>query len=163
MYLSMVDYRLLKGRGSFLWSCSTKLGSRMEVRLTLQKARHQESLLCTSILGAWHQQVATRHWLIYDRRRYSIGFFSKSIFTSFKSVVIYAKKKTQSKVKRQLLISFCIYVVQDAKGLSLAGFVSWMIWRSAYLTRVLSWRNRLYVAVNWATTFVFGRDNSRIG
>ncbi|KAK1325167.1 hypothetical protein QJS10_CPA01g02339 [Acorus calamus] len=52
---------------------------------------------------------------------------------------------------------------KDAKGLSHAGFVSWLIWRSAYLTRVLSWRNRFYVAVNWATTFVFGRDNSRIG
>ncbi|RDX97377.1 Internal alternative NAD(P)H-ubiquinone oxidoreductase A2, mitochondrial, partial [Mucuna pruriens] len=50
----------------------------------------------------------------------------------------------------------------NAKGLSFAGFVSWMIWRSAYLTRVLSWRNRFYVAVNWATTLVFGRDNSRI-
>ncbi|KAK1304590.1 hypothetical protein QJS10_CPB11g00958 [Acorus calamus] len=52
---------------------------------------------------------------------------------------------------------------KDAKGLSHAGFISWFIWRSAYLTRVLSWRNRFYVAVNWATTFVFGRDNSRIG
>lgn len=51
---------------------------------------------------------------------------------------------------------------QDAKGVSLAGFVSWFIWRSAYLTRVISWRNRFYVAVNWATTLVFGRDNSRI-
>ncbi|KAI3456319.1 hypothetical protein Pfo_012982 [Paulownia fortunei] len=51
---------------------------------------------------------------------------------------------------------------KDAKGLSLAGFVSWLIWRSAYLTRVISWRNRVYVAVNWATTLVFGRDNSRI-
>lgn len=58
------------------------------------------------------------------------------------------------------LISFCL---QDAKGISLAGFLSWLIWRSAYLTRVVSWRNRFYVAVNWATTFVFGRDNSRIG
>ncbi|XAR59124.1 NADH:ubiquinone reductase (non-electrogenic) [Bertholletia excelsa] len=52
---------------------------------------------------------------------------------------------------------------KDAKGLSHAGFVSWLIWRSAYLTRVLSWRNRFYVAVNWATTLIFGRDNSRIG
>ncbi|XP_057419976.1 internal alternative NAD(P)H-ubiquinone oxidoreductase A1, mitochondrial-like [Lotus japonicus] len=52
---------------------------------------------------------------------------------------------------------------KDAKGLSLAGFTSWLMWRSAYLTRVLSWRNRFYVAVNWATTLVFGRDNSRIG
>ncbi|MQL80555.1 hypothetical protein Taro_012999 [Colocasia esculenta] len=51
---------------------------------------------------------------------------------------------------------------KDAKGLSLAGFVSWFIWRSAYLTRVVSWRNRFYVAINWLTTFVFGRDISRI-
>ncbi|POO03668.1 FAD/NAD(P)-binding domain containing protein [Trema orientale] len=52
---------------------------------------------------------------------------------------------------------------KDAKGVSLAGFLSWLIWRSAYLTRVVSWRNRFYVAVNWATTLVFGRDNTRIG
>ncbi|KAL7130112.1 hypothetical protein ABFS83_13G112100 [Erythranthe nasuta] len=52
---------------------------------------------------------------------------------------------------------------KDAEGISLAGFVSWFIWRSAYLTRVISWRNRFYVAINWATTLVFGRDNSRIG
>ncbi|XP_073009417.1 internal alternative NAD(P)H-ubiquinone oxidoreductase A2, mitochondrial-like [Typha latifolia] len=51
---------------------------------------------------------------------------------------------------------------KEAKGLSLAGFVSWFIWRSAYLTRVISWRNRFYVAINWLTTFVFGRDISRI-
>uniref|UniRef100_A0A0C9RY94 NADH:ubiquinone reductase (non-electrogenic) n=1 Tax=Wollemia nobilis TaxID=56998 RepID=A0A0C9RY94_9CONI len=51
---------------------------------------------------------------------------------------------------------------KESKGVSMAGFVSWLIWRSAYLTRVLSWRNRFYVAVNWATTFVFGRDISRI-
>ncbi|KAG8490862.1 hypothetical protein CXB51_014036 [Gossypium anomalum] len=52
---------------------------------------------------------------------------------------------------------------KDAQGISLAGFISWLIWRSAYLTRVVSWRNRFYVAVNWATTLVFGRDDSRIG
>ncbi|CAK9179189.1 unnamed protein product [Ilex paraguariensis] len=51
---------------------------------------------------------------------------------------------------------------KEAKGLALAGFTSWFIWRSAYLTRVISWRNRFYVAINWATTFVFGRDISRI-
>ncbi|XP_039020120.1 internal alternative NAD(P)H-ubiquinone oxidoreductase A1, mitochondrial-like [Hibiscus syriacus] len=52
---------------------------------------------------------------------------------------------------------------KDAQGISLAGFVSWFVWRSAYLTRVICWRNRFYVAVNWATTLVFGRDDSRIG
>jgi NADH:ubiquinone reductase (non-electrogenic) len=51
---------------------------------------------------------------------------------------------------------------KEGKGVSLAGFPSWFIWRSAYLTRVVSWRNRFYVAINWATTFVFGRDISRI-
>ncbi|KAF8669273.1 hypothetical protein HU200_051607 [Digitaria exilis] len=52
---------------------------------------------------------------------------------------------------------------KDASGVSMAGFLSWLMWRSAYLTRVVSWRNRFYVAVNWATTLVFGRDNTRIG
>ncbi|KAE8646949.1 internal alternative NAD(P)H-ubiquinone oxidoreductase A1, mitochondrial [Cucumis sativus] len=51
---------------------------------------------------------------------------------------------------------------KEAKGISMAGFLSWFVWRSAYLTRVISWRNRFYVAVNWATTFIFGRDISRI-
>ncbi|ESQ36181.1 hypothetical protein EUTSA_v10007398mg [Eutrema salsugineum] len=51
---------------------------------------------------------------------------------------------------------------KEGKGISMAGFVSWFIWRSAYLTRVVSWRNRFYVAINWLTTFVFGRDISRI-
>ncbi|GAA0152750.1 oxidoreductase [Lithospermum erythrorhizon] len=51
---------------------------------------------------------------------------------------------------------------KESKGVSLRGFLSWLIWRSAYLTRVLSWRNRFYVFINWLTTFVFGRDISRI-
>ncbi|MBA0587569.1 internal alternative NAD(P)H-ubiquinone oxidoreductase A1, mitochondrial [Gossypium raimondii] len=51
---------------------------------------------------------------------------------------------------------------KEAKGVSLAGFFSWFIWRSAYLTRVVSWRNRFYVVINWLTTSVFGRDISRL-
>ncbi|CAD6340803.1 unnamed protein product [Miscanthus lutarioriparius] len=51
---------------------------------------------------------------------------------------------------------------KESRGISLAGFVSWFIWRSAYLTRVVSWRNRFYVAINWLTTLLFGRDISRI-
>ncbi|KAI4369851.1 hypothetical protein MLD38_018252 [Melastoma candidum] len=43
---------------------------------------------------------------------------------------------------------------KDQKGIALAGFTSWFIWRSAYLTRVISWRNRFYVAINWFTTLV---------
>ncbi|GJN32743.1 hypothetical protein PR202_gb21266 [Eleusine coracana subsp. coracana] len=63
----------------------------------------------------------------------------------------------------RVMTLLCDFDLQDAKGVSMAGFVSWLMWRSAYLTRVVSWRNRFYVAVNWATTLVFGRDNTRIG
>jgi NADH:ubiquinone reductase (non-electrogenic) len=49
----------------------------------------------------------------------------------------------------------------EASGFSLTGFKSWLIWRSAYLSRSISWRARLYVAFNWGTTFLFGRDISR--
>ncbi|ESW30697.1 hypothetical protein PHAVU_002G175300 [Phaseolus vulgaris] len=51
---------------------------------------------------------------------------------------------------------------KEAKGLALAGFLSFFIWRSAYITRVVSWRNRFYVFINWITTVVFGRDISRL-
>ncbi|MCD7467683.1 Internal alternative NAD(P)H-ubiquinone oxidoreductase A1, mitochondrial [Datura stramonium] len=47
------------------------------------------------------------------------------------------------------------------KGVSIAGFVSWFIWRSAYLTRVVSWRNRFY-GYELGTTLIFGRDNTKI-
>lgn len=49
----------------------------------------------------------------------------------------------------------------EASGFSMTGFKSWLIWRSAYLSRSISWRARLSVAFNWATTFLFGRDISR--
>lgn len=51
---------------------------------------------------------------------------------------------------------------KQGKGISMGGFLSFFIWRSAYLTRVVSWRNRFYVFINWITTFVFGRDTSRL-
>ncbi|XP_078156833.1 internal alternative NAD(P)H-ubiquinone oxidoreductase A1, mitochondrial-like [Carex rostrata] len=51
---------------------------------------------------------------------------------------------------------------KDSDGISHAGFLSWMMWRTAYLARTVSWRNRINVATNWGTTLIFGRDNSRI-
>ncbi|KAJ0983667.1 hypothetical protein J5N97_011922 [Dioscorea zingiberensis] len=91
---------------------------------------------------------------------------STSTFGSMASVGRYKAlvDLRQNKVRiKRFTSKLCALISQDAKGLSMAGFISWVIWRSAYLTRVVSWRNRFYVAVNWATTFVFGRDNSRIG
>ncbi|GMH42376.1 hypothetical protein BSKO_10295 [Bryopsis sp. KO-2023] len=45
--------------------------------------------------------------------------------------------------------------------LSMKGFSSWIAWRSAYLTRLGSWRNRFYVAFNWTLSLILGRDLSR--
>jgi len=65
-------------------------------------------------------------------------------------------------VLQKLRVSHLLWLLQEAKGLALAGFLSFFIWRSAYITRVVSWRNRFYVFVNWITTVVFGRDISRL-
>lgn len=45
--------------------------------------------------------------------------------------------------------------------ISLSGFLSWAAWRGAYLTRLGNVRNRVYVAINWLTTALLGRDMSR--
>ncbi|EFJ46064.1 hypothetical protein VOLCADRAFT_63040, partial [Volvox carteri f. nagariensis] len=47
------------------------------------------------------------------------------------------------------------------RQLSLAGFLSWVAWRSAYLTRLGSLPKRLAVAFDWTVTMLFGRDLSR--
>ncbi|KAG2422820.1 hypothetical protein HXX76_015764 [Chlamydomonas incerta] len=47
------------------------------------------------------------------------------------------------------------------RHLSLAGFLSWVAWRSAYLTRLGSIPKRLAVAFDWSMTMIFGRDLSR--
>ena len=46
-------------------------------------------------------------------------------------------------------------------GGRLQGYVAWIIWRGAYLTRMVSWRNKVLVPVYWVVNWVFGRDVSR--
>lgn len=41
------------------------------------------------------------------------------------------------------------------------GWVTWLFWRSVYLTRLVSWRNKFLVLLDWFKTMVFGRDPSR--
>jgi NADH:ubiquinone reductase (non-electrogenic) len=50
--------------------------------------------------------------------------------------------------------------VAPLRGLRVRGFVAWIIWRSAYLTKLGSWRNRLQVPADWLRTLIFGRDTS---
>ena len=44
------------------------------------------------------------------------------------------------------------------RGAKLKGWASWFFWRSAYLSSLGSWRNRLQVPMDWLRTFIFGRD-----
>lgn len=41
------------------------------------------------------------------------------------------------------------------------GFSTWLFWRSAYLTRLVSLKNKILVLFDWFKTFFFGRDISR--
>lgn len=41
------------------------------------------------------------------------------------------------------------------------GFTTWLFWRSVYLTRLVSLKNKILVVFDWLKTAVFGRDISR--
>lgn len=49
----------------------------------------------------------------------------------------------------------------DTKNVQGKGFGTWLFWRSAYLTKLMSWKNKTLVVVDWLRTFFFGRDISQ--
>lgn len=49
----------------------------------------------------------------------------------------------------------------DLKSFKGRGFITFLFWRSAYLTRLVSIRNKILVVFDWIKAFVFGRDISR--
>ena len=48
--------------------------------------------------------------------------------------------------------------LQNFKG---KGFTTWLFWRSAYLTKLVSFKNKILVFGDWLQTLIFGRDISR--
>ena len=50
----------------------------------------------------------------------------------------------------------------DVPNVKLGGWVGWFVWRSAYLTRLGSWRLRMQVPLDWTKTLFYGRDTSRL-
>ena len=42
------------------------------------------------------------------------------------------------------------------------GKLGFGLWRSVYLSKQVSWRNRLLVFLDWGKTSVFGRDITRL-
>ncbi|WPG99663.1 Hypothetical protein R9X50_00248200 [Acrodontium crateriforme] len=51
-------------------------------------------------------------------------------------------------------------ILQSAGG-DISGRMAWLIWRAVYLTKSLSWRNKLLIPIYWAINWAFGRDISR--
>jgi NADH:ubiquinone reductase (non-electrogenic) len=49
----------------------------------------------------------------------------------------------------------------DLEAIKGHGFSTWLFWRSVYLTRLVSWKNKILVLFDWFKAFVFGRDVSR--
>jgi NADH dehydrogenase FAD-containing subunit len=43
----------------------------------------------------------------------------------------------------------------------MSGHVSWFLWRSAYISKSVSVRNKMLIAYHWFLTFTLGRDISR--
>ncbi|RYY35135.1 hypothetical protein EON62_02745 [archaeon] len=46
-------------------------------------------------------------------------------------------------------------------GAKIRGALAWFVWRSAYLTKLGSWRNRMQVPLDWSRTLLFGRDTTQ--
>ena len=49
----------------------------------------------------------------------------------------------------------------DLKIIKGRGFVTWLFWRSAYITKLVSLKNKVLVLQDWLKTSIFGRDISR--
>ncbi|ORY04258.1 pyridine nucleotide-disulfide oxidoreductase-domain-containing protein [Clohesyomyces aquaticus] len=44
---------------------------------------------------------------------------------------------------------------------NISGRAAWVIWRGAYLTKSVSWRNKILIPTYWFINWIFGRDISR--
>jgi NADH dehydrogenase len=51
--------------------------------------------------------------------------------------------------------------IHQSSADQLRGWLAWVLWRGAYLTRSMSWRNKILVPVYWVVTWLFGRGISR--
>jgi NADH:ubiquinone reductase (non-electrogenic) len=49
----------------------------------------------------------------------------------------------------------------DLKNFKGRGWSTWLFWRSAYLSRIVSLKNKVLVLFDWTKTIVFGRDVSQ--
>ena len=48
------------------------------------------------------------------------------------------------------------------KNMNKRGILAWIIWRSAYMTMSVSWRNKILIPIYWFLAYFFGRDISHL-
>eukprot|EP01097_Dermamoeba_algensis_P003664 TRINITY_DN251_c0_g1_i2.p1 TRINITY_DN251_c0_g1~~TRINITY_DN251_c0_g1_i2.p1 ORF type:complete len:284 (-),score=69.92 TRINITY_DN251_c0_g1_i2:864-1715(-) len=51
--------------------------------------------------------------------------------------------------------------VLDSPHIGLSGFFAWLLWNAAYITQLVSVRNKIMIPLYWFKSYVFGRDLSR--
>ncbi|KAI5806047.1 hypothetical protein EDC01DRAFT_609437 [Geopyxis carbonaria] len=51
--------------------------------------------------------------------------------------------------------------IMQNDAVDVKGRLSWVLWRMAYLSKSVSWRNRLLIPVYWMLTWIGGRDVNR--
>lgn len=51
--------------------------------------------------------------------------------------------------------------IHQSSADEIKGRAAWILWRTAYLTKSMSIRNKILIPVYWAITWIFGRDISR--
>ncbi|KAF8610270.1 putative pyridine nucleotide-disulfide oxidoreductase, partial [Ceratobasidium sp. AG-I] len=51
--------------------------------------------------------------------------------------------------------------IMQGENQNIKGWAAWVIWRGAYLTKSVSWRNKILIPTLWMINWVFGRDISR--
>lgn len=105
---------------------------------------------CTSILNAplpCTAQVAEK------QGRHLAEILNKSQFTTH-------SKPFQFKSLGMLAYIGDYQAVSDLPEVKLHGYSSWFLWRSAYFTRLGSWRLRMQVPMDWTKAFIYGRDTA---
>ncbi|KAF8758716.1 Pyridine nucleotide-disulfide oxidoreductase [Rhizoctonia solani] len=51
--------------------------------------------------------------------------------------------------------------IMQGESQNIKGWAAWVIWRGAYLTKSVSWRNKILIPTLWMINWLFGRDISR--
>jgi len=52
--------------------------------------------------------------------------------------------------------------VGEIAGLAFSGLPAWLLWRSVFLAKVIGWKNRIRVALDWIIGSLFTRDLSKL-